>query len=157
MMKNYFFSKYFLVPMGILVVSATLVLTGQAASSVNSVLLDANRNPAKDGAWCDITTRTLAVVGDDLTTEVLATSTNRAWARIAVGANATNTSYVEFNDIDATVNSPFVLNKTQGSGAGTTTPELVFGLTTPFPYRGVVNVLNDNGTSTVEVIECVYS
>lgn len=123
-----------------------------AVSTTNTVLLDSNRHPAKDGANCDITTRTAKAVGDDLTTEVLATSTNRAWARISVPRNATNTSFAEFNDIDATTNSAFAL------GAASTTPSsLEFGLTTSFPYIGAVNVINSPASSTVLVVECVYS
>ena len=125
-------------------------------STTNIVLRDANRVPAKDGANCDITTSTLKTVGPQESTEVLATTTDRSYARISVGDNATNTVFIQLNDVEATVAaSPIVLNGANTNGASST-PSIEFGLTTLFPYLGVVEILTDNGTTTVGVIECAY-
>ena len=128
-----------------------------AVSSVNSVLLDANRNPAKDGANCDVTTTTKVNIGDDLSTRVLATSTNRAWARVSVGNNATNTVFASFDeDAAAVLNEGFGLNLANTNGASST-PSIDFGITTVLPYIGSVTAITNFSTTTVLVTECVYS
>lgn len=152
-MKNY---------LSTIIIVLALVFVGgsflSAASSVNSVLLDANRNPAKDGANCDVTTSSRVTIGNQASTRVLATSTNRAFARIAIGDSATNTVSTSFDEDNlAVLNAGLLIGLTQVGSGSTSTPEIDFGITTVFPYTGSVTAITDNGTTTVTVTECVYS
>lgn len=126
------------------------------ASSTYSVLRDPNGLPAKDGAVCTVSSVAAVTIGDDISTQVLAASTNRAWARISVGNNATNTVFASFDEgAAATLNNGIGLN-TANAGGASSTPYIDFGITTPFPYNGAVTAITNYGTTTVLVTECSY-
>lgn len=105
---------------------------------------------------CSVTS-TIATVGKDiLTGNILATSSRRAWARIQVPQNATNTIFLSFDEgAQAVLNQGMALNTANLSGASST-PFIEFGLNTSFPYTGTVKGLSNNGSSTVLTTECVY-
>ena len=126
------------------------------AASTNSVLRDPNGLPAKDGAVCTVSSVVAVTIGDDISTEVLAASTNRAWARISVGNNATNTVFASFDEgAAATLNNGIGLNIANTGGASST-PYIDFGITTPFPYNGAVTAITNYGTTTLLVTVCDY-
>ena len=119
--------------------------------------LDENRNPSVWGADCNISTVSKVQIGNQLSTQVFASTTKRAWARIQIDNNATNTVYVAFG-ATATVNNGIGLGVGNGTtGVGTSTPYIDFGLKTVFPYSGIVNAITNNGTTTVLVTECVFN
>lgn len=154
-MRNY--KLPFFITLGVLalIVGFRLVY----AASTNSVLLDPNSRPAKDGAACTVETSTKVVIGDDISTRVLASSTYRAWARISIGDMATNTISASFNQDAPAVVGQGVMLGLSGSGyqaGSTSTPNVDFGLTTQFPYTGSVTAITDNGTTTAVVTECNY-
>ena len=104
---------------------------------------------------CTTSTITAVPVGNQLSVQVLATSTNdRAWARIqqvrdSAGV-ATSSLSVAFNaDVQATANNGLQLS--------TSTPTIDFGINTDFPYTGAVQVLASSGSTTVRVTECKYA
>lgn len=86
--------------------------------------------------------------------QILATSTSRAYARIELIKTATNvatsTPSISFsNGAKATLATGFQLS--------TTTPSIEFGLDTDFPYTGTVSGIATAGASTiVRVIQCNY-
>jgi hypothetical protein len=103
---------------------------------------------------CDVTSTVKAVIGDDLSATLLATSSRRAWARITrvvdVNSIATSTPFLSFyQGAVATINSGIVLS--------TTTPFIEFGLNSDFPYIGTVTgILVGAASTTVQITECVY-
>lgn len=134
------------------------VVVGQvnSASTTNVVVRDPNNVPAKNGANCDVSTASAVNVGDDLSTRVIATSSTRAFTRISLNNNATNTAFVSFDkDAAATINNGLILNGAFGNGASTT-PYIDFGLTTDFPYTGSVTAITNYGTTTLLVTSCSY-
>ena len=143
----------------ILAVVIVIGIQVYAAGTTNVAVLDPNRHPAKDGANCDVTTTSRVTIGNQASTRVVATSTQRAFARISIGDLATNTVSFSFNeDAAATLNSGLLIGLSQAGFTGSTsTPAVDFGITTVFPYTGSVTAITDNGTTTVAVTECVYS
>lgn len=112
-------------------------------------------NPGQGGALtsrsCEITQTTVSV-GNQLTREMLATTSRRAWAIIQQPINATNTVSLSFNEgASAVSGSGYELTE-----ATTTSdiPQITFGLATDFPYISSVQAITNNGSSTVLVTEC---
>lgn len=95
-------------------------------------------------------------IGDDISTQVLASSSRRAWATISLGNNATNTVSVAWNDVTAVHNTGTLLNGAVTNGASTT-PSISFGLNTDFPYTGAVKVITNFSTTTLLVTQCNYN
>ena len=97
---------------------------------------------------------TKMVIGDDESVLLLASSSRRAFAAIAMdlGQNplaASNTVSVAFQlGTPATLSNGFIL--------ATETPEVTFGLNTPFPYTGRVTGITSNSSTTIKVTQCVY-
>ena len=107
---------------------------------------------------CDVSTVAIATVGFEtvaaLSTQLLSTSSLRAWARIQQPASATNTIAVSFNEDQAAALEGGLLI---GDHSATNTPTFIdFGLNTDFPYTGAVRGLADKGTTTVHVTQCNY-
>lgn len=95
-------------------------------------------------------THSVATIGHQLSSTILAAAGNRAWARIelptAVGV-ATNTPRFSFDGGAATL-TDFALS--------TSTPNLVFGRATEFPYVDAVTGITDVGSTTINVVQCLY-
>lgn len=101
---------------------------------------------------CTISTSTARSVGHQASTEILATSSNRAWAIIQVRTNETNAVFLNF----ASGNTAVV---NQGMSLGTSTEdmnEITFGRNTEFPYVGSVTGITNVSSTTVLVTECNY-
>ena len=103
---------------------------------------------------CAVTTVSASVVGDDLSSTVLARNSNRAWAQIELPVTsagiATNTVALSFDEGAVAV---------LGSGltlSTTTTLTKEFGLQTPFPYTGAVTGITNTASTTVRVTECSF-
>ena len=141
----------FIVTVGLLLGAFMSYLTfGTGVFGAATTLRDDNRNVV--GYSCSVSTVTRVAVGDDLTTAVLASSTNRLWARIqlvqtAAGV-ATSSVFVHYSESAATTNN--------GMELSTTTPFLEFGLKTDNPYTGPVNAITPVASTTVLVTECVF-
>lgn len=142
-----------------------ILSTGFALWQTNSTLVRtlADRLAGGDGfqaRGCAMT-HSLGIAGLGNTIDnVLATSSRRAWARISVGDNATNTVFLSFDEgAKAVANTGLVLNRANGTAGGeaTTTPYVEFGLNTDFPYTGAVSATSETGTSTLLVSQCVYA
>lgn len=102
---------------------------------------------------CTTSSITAVAVGNQLSTQVLATSSNRAYARIQEVRNAaggaTTTPSLSFNeDVPATAGNGLQLS--------TSTPTIDFGLNTDFPYIGAVQAITDTSSTTLRVTECTY-
>lgn len=103
---------------------------------------------------CTTNTVSPVSIGNQESKTVLSSYGLRAWARIAMPSNATNTVYVSFDEGAAsTLNSGLPLGQLN---ATTTTNYIDFGLNTDFPYTGAVTALTNVGTTTVLVTECRY-
>lgn len=103
---------------------------------------------------CRNTSTSRVVVGATSSTQVLATTSNRAYARISQPSAATNTVSISFNGGTAAT----MLNGELLAAASTTPGErfIEFGLSTPFPYDGAVTALTSTGSTTVIVTNCTY-
>lgn len=145
----------------LLVVLGGIVLWGSPKDNIFGApaLLDENRNPRVFGSSC-VTTNSIGVAGKGNTIgNVLATSTLRAWARISVGDNATNTIFLSFDEgAKAVADTGVPLNFANGTvgGEATSTPFVDFGLKTNLPYTGAVSATAETGTTTLLITECNY-
>lgn len=103
---------------------------------------------------CTISTDTVAIIGNQLSSTLLAANSRRAWAIIQQPLNATNTVAVSFNNgASATLNSGLQL---QNASTTNGVYEIHFGLATEFPYTGVVTGITSTGSTTVRITQCVY-
>ena len=111
-------------------------------------------NGGLTAAKCSVNTVTAAPIGDDVSLTVLAANETRAWAEIsletlAADGVATNTPRLSFDEgAAATLND--------GRKLSTSTPTIVFGRNTDFPYTGAVTGITNTGSTTVRVTECTY-
>lgn len=145
-----------------LILAVGLVVAGLLYTGISlggaAALRDANRLPVTDGSSCDTETST-AVVVTGSSARVLATSTDRAWAKVqmlsAVQGAPTTTINVNFNqDVPSAFGRGTALNSTTTTAIN----EQVFGLNTDFPYTGSVTAIGTNGGNTaVLVTECNYN
>lgn len=103
---------------------------------------------------CQTSTSTRSLV-NTTSRQVLATSSQRAFARISIDI-ATSTVIAT-----SSINLAFNEDATVGAGTSTllssSTPHFIeFGRNTDFPYTGAVQGATDSGATTVFVTECVY-
>lgn len=104
---------------------------------------------------CSIQSISPVNIGHQLSTQILATTSNRAYARIQIPDNATNTVRLAFGGSSATASNGIIIGGAITNGA-TSTPFIEFGLNTDFPFVGAVQGLTDNGSTTVDVTTCIY-
>jgi hypothetical protein len=103
---------------------------------------------------CSVSTDTVKTIGNQLSSTILSANGTRAWAKIQMPSNATNTAAFSFDEgAAATLSSGTLLGQVN---ATTTTNEITFGLSTPFPYTGAITGLTNLGSTTVHVVECVF-
>lgn len=101
---------------------------------------------------CTMLSVASVAIGNQSATEILASKPNRAWARIQNIRNATNTPALSFENT-ATLTTGIRL----GSELTTTTPAYFeLGLNTDFPYTGSTSAITDNGSTTVNIVDCLY-
>ena len=132
---------------------------------------DANRLPLTQGATCDTAVSTSAIIGNEASVQLLATSSTRLWAKIQVANGASTTNWLSFAaDSLAVVDTGVALNATTTVGrstigneatttiefhvGGSFITEQVFGINTDFPYTGAVQGITNYGSTTVTVTEC---
>jgi len=130
---------------GIGLVAGILTSTGDRVSGQTT-------GPASQSC---IITSTVVSIGDNISTELVASSSRRAWARFEVPQNATNTMALGFNDNAAVAGQGILLNKANANGASTT-PSFELGLNTSLPYTGVVEAISNIGSTTALVTQCIY-
>lgn len=103
---------------------------------------------------CTTLTSSVATISNSASSVVLATSSNRAYAKITMMLDATgmatSTPYLAFtNGAAAVVNS--------GVRLATSTQSIEVGLNTDYPYTGAVSgILLGGGASTVLITTCSY-
>src|SRR3990167_4030696 len=103
---------------------------------------------------CSVSTDTVKTIGHQLSSTILSANGTRAWAKIQMPSNATNTAAFSFDEgAAATLSSGTLLGELN---ATTTTNEITFGLSTPFPYTGAITGITNLGSTTVHVIECIF-
>lgn len=103
---------------------------------------------------CNNVTSTSTVIGNQVSTQVLATSSRRAWARIQQPINATNTVAISFAGGTAAVLGTGV--QLSPSTSTSPVPFVDFGLNADLPYVGAVQAITSTGSTTVLVTQCVY-
>lgn len=133
---------------GVLIAGAIL-LTGSQFFEDNGTTLS-----GAGSGNCRVGTDAIKQIGDDNSSTVLTAKSNRAWAKIQMPSNATNTAAVSFDEgAAATLVSGTLLGEVN---ATTTTESITFGLNTDFPYTGAVTAITNNSTTSVHVVECLY-
>ena len=106
---------------------------------------------------CTVSTASVKTVGNQASTQLLATSSRRAWAIIETPSGATNTVSLMLNqDVKATVGAGILINATTTNASYPVRQELQFGLNADMPYTGSVQGITNYGSSTAVVTECVY-
>lgn len=109
-----------------------------------------------NGGIQSVATDTLVTIGNQFTTKLVGTSSNRAFVRIQNIINATNSVQLILNDTQTT---SFTTNGSEILTAATTTSPvtaLTFGLNTNFPYTGAIRAITNAGSTTVQVTVCNY-
>lgn len=101
---------------------------------------------------CNFTNTASSTVVASSPTQLLATSTRRAWARIQkdLSAVASSTIFLSFNGAVSGAFSNIALN------ASSTETAIEIGLNTEIPYTGSVHAITNTGSTYVLVTECVY-
>lgn len=117
----------------------------ETASSTDLFMFGGRSNES-----CTISTTTAAVVGDDVSSTVLAANGARAWARIQQLPTSVNGVYLNFG-IDATVGNGLALGTTSAS-----IRYLDVGLNEEFAYTGAITGITDTSSTTVLVTECIF-
>ena len=135
------------------IIIATL-LTAFAIFSFNNTKRVEAGGEGSVATKCNVS-QSSVTIGDDISTNVLSTTTRRAWARVSLANNATNTVSVRLNDVSAVHNTGILLNAAVAGGASTT-PMFEFGLNTDMPYVGAVKAITNLSTTTLLITECVY-
>lgn len=101
---------------------------------------------------CTVSTSTSALIGTQVSREILPASTRRAWASIQVPAQATSSIYLAFNaGTAASIGKGTGINTSASSS-----DRIVFGLDTDFPYVDAVQGITSVGSTTVLITECDY-
>jgi hypothetical protein len=108
-----------------------------------------------DSSGCTVSLSTKVTIGDDVSTQVLPITGNRAWAVIQQPANATNTVAVSFDAGEAAVLGQGYQLHDYATSTGNT-DKVTFGRNVELPYTGAVTAITNNGTTTVLVTECIY-
>lgn len=105
-------------------------------------------------ASCTPTVVSAVSIGNQVSTEIVATSSNRAYVIIQQPLNATNTVHLSFDrGAVATADNGIALANATTSGDRT---YIDFGRATNFPYVSSVTGITDAGSTTVLVTECNY-
>ncbi len=105
------------------------------------------------GAESCVASTTQRILGNQASTQLLATSSRRAYAEIKNYITATNTISLAVNGAAATTNNGISL----GNGTSTVPQRYAFGLNTDLPYTGAITAISNNGSTSVEVLDCVYT
>ena len=102
---------------------------------------------------CNVSNVTATTVGASNSVTILSASSQRAWAMLQLpfdGAGvSTSTVALSFDEGAAST-----LN--DGIRLSTTTPSIVFGKKTSFPYTGAVTGITNIASTTVLLTECIY-
>jgi len=136
----------------------TIIIIGVAMVIGIVLLIDRNQSlGGGDGfsAFSCTTTHTTPTVGSEVANILLAAHSRRAYAEIHIGDNATNTVALSFGGT-ATLAGGYPINAANNGGASST-PSVVFGLNTDFPFTGDVTGIADTSSTTVQVVQCLYN
>lgn len=104
---------------------------------------------------CAVSTVTPATVGNQVSTTLLSSASNRAWAIIQQPLNATNTTSISFDEGAAAVLGEGISLQTASTTDGIS--YMKFGLSTELPYTGAVTGITNTGSTTVQIIQCLYN
>lgn len=141
--------KYFIPAFVVLILLVAGVLVGISTSVFGGALRDDNRNIIVHN--CTVYSDATVVVGDDISSTILAASSSRAWVMLQrLESNlgvATNTVSVSVDGGAATLGS--------GLELATSTTFLSFG-TAGSPFTGAITGITSNSSTSVRVIECGY-
>jgi hypothetical protein len=96
------------------------------------------------------------VIGNQASTLVVSTTTNRAFARLQANDNATNTVMIGLRGAAAVSGQGPQIHGAVTLGATSTQDYLDFGLNTNFPYTGTITAKTDNGSTTLNITQCLY-
>lgn len=98
-------------------------------------------------------TQTRVGVGHQLSTTILSANSARAWAMVMQPLNATNTVAIGLGSTAVFGDGVSLQNASTTNGF----TSFKFGLNTELPYVGAVTALTSTGSTTLQVIQCVYN
>lgn len=103
---------------------------------------------------CSVSSTEVVSIGDDISTQVLASAENRAYARIQTVANeSVNAVYLSFDEGAAAVVGEGARLATSTDSRGSV---IEFGRNADMPYIGAVTAITDVASTTVLVTDCLY-
>ena len=132
-------------------IALTLVIGFVAVVDTLKVETDPTVAGVRD-AGCTVS-HSVATIGDDIASTILAANQKRAWATIQQPTNATNTPSLSFGGT-AVLGQDFILDDVPTSTAERAS--ITFGRNTDFPFVGAVSGITNLGSTTVNVTECTY-
>lgn len=131
---------------GVALIAAAVTLLALYASQAHAGISSVSSYP------CTVVTSTSTLVGSQVSTTILATSSRRAWARIEQPVNATNTIAISI------AGAAVIGQGVQLTPATSTSPVAFFdfGLNTDLPYTGTIQAIASTASTSVAVSQCVY-
>jgi hypothetical protein len=100
-------------------------------------------------ASCSVSSTETVTIGDDVSVQVLAAASNRAYARITALDGEANTISLSFDEGAAAVDN-------QGALLHDASYYIEVGRNTDLPYTGAVTAITDTSSTTVAVTDCLY-
>lgn len=143
-------SRAFLI-LGFLVLG--LALSAYIVVGMHNVAYGNSITGGDDASACNTNTVTSVVVGNQLSTNVVATTSRRAYVRIEL---PTDTMGVATNTVAISLNNGNAATAVTGRILSTSTPSMTLGLNTELPYTGTITALTSTGSTTVKVTNCIY-
>lgn len=113
--------------------------------------LDLGRADGFSAFDCSVQNSSSVAIGDDISSTLFSGHSRTAYAEISVVGSAGQDFYLSFDEGASAV---------VGEGvhlSATTTPKVVFGLNTDFPYTGAVTGISSSATTTLSLTVCRYN
>lgn len=150
MNKEYTFDGKALIGAALFVMGAILLLAG---------IFNFKNDPAFSGVSssasteCTIVSSTTVGIGNQTSTEIVASAKNNAYVIISQPVNATNTVALGFGATASLASSAVKLASTSTTVSPGT---FVAGLNSDFPYTGSIQAITSTGSTTIGVTVCRY-
>jgi len=132
-----------------------LAIASYLVGGVNIPQKLAGGNSGITAAQCTLGTATRVTVGNQASSVILAAAGNRAWAMIQSPSSATNTVAISLGGTP-TIGSGIEINSTSTDTTVVPMTYFTFGRNTDLPYTGAINGLTNLGSTTIQVVECLY-
>lgn len=97
---------------------------------------------------CSISSQTRVSIGDDVSTQVVASDARNAYTLLQLALDESNAVYLGFGQ-DAVTTGGLILD-------ASTDRSLAVGLNSDFPFTGAINAITNTSSTTLYVTVCEY-